>query len=182
MSLPERARVIVTSLYEERGAELLHFALAVARDEELARDALQEAFMRYFVALSEGNEIASPRAWVYRVTHNYLLDRMKEAYCHNRRYLGGERSSDQDIERDCFRSEIMQLFRTALTTREYDCLHLRSEGLRYEEIAAALHMTTGTVGALISRAVRRMRSLLTPGRDLPAQNRERQQAMRGETK
>jgi len=53
---------MVAALYEERGQELLHFVLLLARDEELAKDAVQEAFMRYFVALSENRQIASGRA------------------------------------------------------------------------------------------------------------------------
>src|SRR5581483_5362484 len=67
----------VSALYEERAEEFLHYAIALGRDQELARDALQEAFMRYFVALCSGTQIAAPRAWIYRVLHNYLLDRIK---------------------------------------------------------------------------------------------------------
>jgi RNA polymerase sigma-70 factor (ECF subfamily) len=154
---------MAAALYEERAEELLHFALLLARDEELAKDALQEAFMRYFVALSEGKEIASPRAWIYRVMHNYLLDRMKEARHRGRREMRERRSRhDQDIERECFRQQLARLFRSALTAREYDCLHLRAEGLRYEEIASRLDLASGTVGTLICRAVRKIRDILMP--------------------
>ncbi|HEY7303179.1 MAG TPA: sigma-70 family RNA polymerase sigma factor [Bryobacteraceae bacterium] len=164
LSRSERAQIIAAELYEQMGPELLHFALALSREEELAKDALQEAFMRYFVALSEGAEITSPRAWIYRVMHNFLLDRMKEA---SYRYARDARDQQplvhhQDIERECFRQELLRLFRTALTTREYSCLHLRTEGLRYEEIANRLNLTSGTVGALISRATRKLRRVLAP--------------------
>lgn len=159
---PATAQSKVTALYEERGAELLHFALALARDEELAKDALQECFLRYFMALCEGEEIASPRAWIYRVLHNYLLDRLKETRYTRARAIQTALSvrGDREIERDCFRQELMRLGRTALSPREYKCLHLRTEGLRYEEIAATLHLTSGTVGALISRAIGKLRRIL----------------------
>lgn len=129
----------------------------------MAKDALQEAFMRYFVALSEGKEIASPRAWLYRVLHNYLLDRMKEIRM-ARRGVPGESYSrhDRDIERDCFRREIMRLVRTVLTAGEYKCLLLRNEGLQYTEIAAHLNLSSGTVGALLSRALGKLRRTLVP--------------------
>jgi len=96
--------------------------------------------------------------------HNYLLDRMKEARRRDRGETCSERRSrhDQEIERECFRQQLSRLFRTALTAREYDCLHLRAEGLRYEEIASRLDLASGTVGALICRAVRKIRDILTP--------------------
>ena len=120
--------------------------------------------MRYFIALSEGREIASPRAWIYRVLHNYLLDTMKET-----RYAHAPQAeeavclrNDQEIEHECFRREVMRLVRTALTPGEYKCLHLRTEGLRYEEIAARLNLTSGTVGALLSRALGKLRRVFVP--------------------
>jgi len=168
MSVPpdeicQKAQTMVTSLYEERGAELLHFALGFVHDEDLAKEGLQEAFMRYFVALCEGQEIASPRAWVYRVLHNYLLDRIKAAHV-NLCAESAKRYSrqDQQIEQACFQREVIQLLRTMLTVGEYKCLSLRAEGLQYREIATKLNLTTGTVGALISRALGKLRRSLAP--------------------
>ncbi len=166
VAVAERAQREVSALYEERGEEFLHYAIALGRDEELAQDALQESFMRYFVALCRGDEIAAPRAWLYRVLHNYLLDRIKEARlrdrCHirPRLFYGPAR----DVESECFRSEFLRLLRTALTPREYDCFRLRSEGMRYEEIAATLELTSGTVGTVVHRAVRKLRKIMIPER------------------
>lgn len=161
VSVPvERARSRVTALYDERAEEFLHFAMSIARDEELAKDALQEAFMRFFVAVSKGAEITSPRAWIYRVMHNYLLDRIKETRRCREYEVYDERSwPSRDIEDECTQHELMRRFRKALTAREYDCLHLRTEGLRYEEIAATLNLASGTVGALMCRAARKIRGI-----------------------
>lgn len=163
----ERAQRDVAALYEERGEEFLHYALVLGRDEELARDALQEAFMRYFVALFEGNKIVAPRAWIYRVMHNYLLDRIKEGRRLKEHRLIEKLSyaQDQDIEGECFRQEFLRLIRTALTAREYDCLRLRAGGMRYQEIAATLDLKCGTVGTLISRALRKLRNITTLKRE-----------------
>ncbi|MGH9582823.1 MAG: sigma factor-like helix-turn-helix DNA-binding protein [Bryobacteraceae bacterium] len=49
-----------------------------------------------------------------------------------------------------------------MTAGEYKCLRLRTEGLRYEEIAAKLNLSTGTVGTLLSRAVGKLRRTLIP--------------------
>ncbi|MBV9612479.1 MAG: RNA polymerase sigma factor [Acidobacteriaceae bacterium] len=163
---PEKIQRDVASFYEQYGEEFLHYALALAHDRELARDALQESLMRYFVALCHGEEIAAPRAWVYRVLHNYLLDRIREARLRKECHLPARSSYGQqhDIERECFQSELLRLLRRALTAREYDCVRLRTEGLRYQEIAATLDVSSGAVGAMMHRALRKLRNLMIPER------------------
>jgi DNA-directed RNA polymerase specialized sigma24 family protein len=44
-----------------------------------------------------------------------------------------------------------------LSPGESECVRLRAEGLRYEEIAGVLSMRTGTVGALLARAHKKIR-------------------------
>ncbi len=155
-SAAERAQEAVTALYAERAPEFLHYAHSLGRNEELARDAVQEAFMRYFVALCQGEEIVSPRPWLYRVLHNYVLDRVEERRRDESRPIGEIAGRDADPERQYLQREMAGLVRHSLTAREYDCIRLRTEGLRYEEIATTLRVSSGTVGALISRAMRKL--------------------------
>ena len=165
-AVAERAKLEVSALYERHAREFLYYATALGRDEELARDALQESFMRYFVARSSGEEISTPRAWMYRVMHNYLVDRIKEErrHCAYRAHRRMASDQDEDIEGECFRHEFLLLIRKALTPREYACFRLRTEGLRYEEIAAALELTSGTVGAMVHRAIGKLRKLMLADR------------------
>jgi RNA polymerase sigma factor (sigma-70 family) len=162
-ALLEWARREVTSLYLERAAEFRNYAISLVHDEELALDALQEAFMRYFAALCDGARIHAPRAWVYRVMHNYLSDRQKEYRVRNETsidYISTRLCQKENPERKCLHRELWGLVRNTLTAREYACFRLRSDGLRYDEIAATLRVRSGTVGALLSRAVRKMRVVL----------------------
>lgn len=46
-----------------------------------------------------------------------------------------------------------------LAPRELECVRLRAEGLSYAEIAEVLNIRSGTVGALLSRAFQKCRSL-----------------------
>jgi RNA polymerase sigma factor (sigma-70 family) len=162
-ALVDHAQREVSELYSESAAEFLNYALATIHDEELARDAMQEGFIRYFVARCNGEQVAIPRAWIYRVIRNYLLDRMKEARGRVEQRLEEARACPdrkQDIEGNYFRSEVLALVETTLTPRELQCFRLRSEGLHYDEIASALKLRSGTVGALISRAVRKIRAAI----------------------
>jgi len=168
-ALVDQAQREVSELYAESAAEFFSYALALIRNEELARDALQEGFIRYFVALCNGEKVAVPRAWIYRVIRNYLLDRIKEFRTRQERSLEQVRScSDQmqDVEGNYFRSEVLALVENTLTARELQCFRLRSEGLHYDEIASTLKLRSGTVGALTSRAVRKIRTAIgRNGRD-----------------
>ena len=60
----------VIDLYQQNAAELFRFAEALVRDREMAQDALQEVFLRYFVARSSGQEIQNGKSWLYRVLRN----------------------------------------------------------------------------------------------------------------
>ena len=168
-ALVVQAQREVSELYAQSAAEFFSYALATIRNDESARDALQEAFIRYFVALCNGEKVAVPRAWIYRVMRNYLLDRMKESRSRQERSLEQIRScSDrsQDVEGNYFRSEVLALVENTLTARELQCFRLRSEGLPYDEIASTLKLRSGTVGALIFRAVRKLRTAIgRNGRD-----------------
>ncbi len=53
----------------------------------MAQDALQEVFLRFFIARSSGQDIQNGKSWLYRVLRNYLLDRVKEAAFKNRASL-----------------------------------------------------------------------------------------------
>jgi len=158
----DHAQSQVTALYHERGAEFLAYAMRLSRDEDLARDALQEGFLRYFIACSADERIESPRAWMYRVMHNYLIDRMKQVEAHKECELPQSLAYTSALEDRCFEQQVLARLESALSRREWECFRLRTEGMRYEEIAARTNLASGTVGALINRALRKIRRLVDP--------------------
>ena len=107
----------------------------------------------------------NPRAWLYRVIRNYLLDRIGSAAVKRETLLaetdkmaepkpGPEAMVDQ--------AQMAEQITSLLTGREMQCLRLRSEELSYEEIADILGVRSGTVSALLTRAHKK---LLPPGGD-----------------
>src|SRR5438874_3485946 len=67
----------IAALYRREATGILRYAAAIADSRETACDALQEAFFRFFLSRSAGREIQSPKAWLFRVAHNYVLDQRK---------------------------------------------------------------------------------------------------------
>lgn len=153
-------------LYKEHAALLSRYAASFAQNTDGARDAVQEVFMRYFIERRYGREIGNPRAWLYHVLRNYLLDRQRtvtrrEVISDDLDRMPGGQQSPEGILR---RSELARELTSLLSDREMDCLRLRAEGLEYAEIAELLGIRIGTVGALLARAQKKIRRAASENR------------------
>jgi RNA polymerase sigma-70 factor (ECF subfamily) len=157
----------IVVLYREHAPGLMRYGSDLAGDHGLSEDAVQEAFFRYFTARGDGRPIPNPRAWLYRVTRNYLLDLLRSA--ETKEEVGIEDLPDEpdrrpDPETVLHQMEAVRGLWQSLTPRERECLRLRVEGLRYDEICRVLDIKTGTVAALLARAHQKLRRGLEPQR------------------
>ena len=147
-------------LLHQQMADLSRYAATVVRDHSLIQDGIQEAFLRYFIARTDGQQLDNPRAWLFRVLRNYLLDcnrktafipaiGMKEAT-----HIADSR---QDVETGYQYTESCSRAFSILSPREQECMRLRLEGFGYDEIAHILRIQPGTVASLLSRSLKRLR-------------------------
>ena len=149
--------------YEEHAIGLFRYAVVLVRRREAAQDAVQEVFLRYFISLSQGQRITSPKAWLYRVLRNYLLDALKSSSV--KRETGMEEVRQvvdvaQNPEVSYHHRELARRVSSMLAPRELECLRLRNEGFGYEEIASILSIRSGTVAALLARGQKKIRRAL----------------------
>src|SRR5262245_39873701 len=63
----------VSLLYEEARDDVYRYLLTLGLHPPQAQEAAQEVFLRLYAALKKGEEIQSPRGWIFRVAHNYGL-------------------------------------------------------------------------------------------------------------
>jgi RNA polymerase sigma factor (sigma-70 family) len=163
----------VAQVYEEYAAGLLRYALMTIRNREAAQDAVQEVYLRFFVSRSQGHIIQTPKAWLFRVLRNYLLDCLKSSSVN--REIGMENvdlviDENQDPEVSYHHQELARRVWSLLAPRELECLRLRNEGFGYEEIADILAVRSGTVATLLSRGQKKIRKALDqPSRSVSAQ-------------
>ena len=156
----------IADLYEKEAGGILRYAGALARNQETAHDAVQEAFLRFFLCRSAGQDIRSPKGWLFRVAHNYVLDQMRAG---SRNEVGVDSLLNmpgpaQHPDNDGRASDLLQgLLQIGLSPREMECVRLRAEDLRYEEIAVVLGLQAGTVGALLARAHGKIRKAVNGG-------------------
>ncbi len=151
----------IRELYAKEAAGMLRHAVSVAGNSETAQDAVQEAFLRFFVARTGGQRIRNPRAWLFRVLRNHVLDQKKSSAWNQSGLEALMNSPGPGYDPEAAYGRIEALRRTlgtTLTPREVECVRLRSAGLRYDEIAGVLKLHSGTVGALLTRAHKKIRA------------------------
>lgn len=148
----------VVGLYETHAEILFRYARTLALDSQTASDGVQETFLRYWIARRNGKRIESAKAWLFRVLHNLLLDWRKQAAAAEQTGTDatvGARDERQDPEQAYGQAEMLRRFEALLAPRELDCLRLRIAGLRHQEIADVLGVQIGTVGAMLSRILKK---------------------------
>ena len=159
--LPEIHRE-TAALYRGYASGLHRFAASLTRDAGMVEEAVQETFLRYFVARRRGAAIRDPQAWLFRVARNYVYDCLKRSASRRTVALDEARGCvdpQQNAEMERQAVETRNAIAAALTPRECECLRLRMEGLRHRQIAEILRIRTGTVSVLLARALNTVRNI-----------------------
>ncbi len=61
-------------LFAENRDSLVRYLRHHLSDFAVAEDIAQESFIRFFQARTQGEDVTQPRAWLFRVAHNLLID------------------------------------------------------------------------------------------------------------
>jgi RNA polymerase sigma-70 factor (ECF subfamily) len=128
-------------------------------DRDWAEEVAQESFLR---ALRQ-DSLVNERSWLFAVATNLVRDEARRTERQRRHLLvlaeqeresmvepgptGAERAHEVALAREALQ---------ALTEKDRLALLMREEGLNYEEIAAALELSVGSVGTTLARARRRL--------------------------
>jgi RNA polymerase sigma-70 factor (ECF subfamily) len=137
-------------------------------DEEAARDAVQETFLRY-LRDPELGRVERPEAWLYKVCRNVALDRfrkeqrippLRESAIQATPDAGN--SPDQVLENHETSRAIIQAMAN-LPSRQQEVLRLKFlGGLSYREISEVTGNSISNVGFIIHQSLRALRSALAP--------------------
>ena len=168
-------------LVAERSGEIYALLYRLTEDAEEARDLTQETFLRAFQSIGSFRGDACLKTWLYRIALNQARNRWRWWRRHRHNLTtsldarNGDReqplseslrasSSGSNPEQETLARERELALRTTLRSigRPYrEVLILRDvEGLSYEEIAAALEISVGTVKSRLSRGRAELRRKL----------------------
>ncbi len=174
---------ILVDRYQGRAFRL---ALRVLRDEDAARDAVQEAFLKAWTALPKFEGRSSFFTWLYRLVMNQCLDqkRRDKSNRHTAYEEGGVVEAElsdippPEVDGVAFaapaaevaRKELRAQLATAierLPENARETLILREiEGLSYAEISKALKIPKGTVMSRLHYARKQLQAwLVEPGQE-----------------
>jgi RNA polymerase sigma-70 factor (ECF subfamily) len=169
---------VLVERYQDRAYGL---ALRVMRDEEQARDVVQEAFLKAYRSLDRFEGRSSFYTWFYRVVMNLCIDAKRrqppgrtvewdEAQALEAPVGTGLDAVDPARQQasgpagDLERAELREIIRRAIEDLPDDArqtLLLREvDGLSYSEIAKSLGIPKGTVMSRLHHARRQVRVLL----------------------
>jgi RNA polymerase sigma-70 factor (ECF subfamily) len=155
----------VAAAYEAIREDVYRYLVLLGLAPAAAHDLTQETFLRLYKTRREGREIASTRAWIFTVAHNLGVNAIRSGDRDHPLPEGLEQSlvhSAPSPEEALLQDERRKRFNKAiaeLSPQQRSCLHLRSEGFTYREIAGILGVSTPTVGEFLRRAVERLRKL-----------------------
>jgi len=161
---PEReaARTRTAELFNNHRAVIGQICRGLLRDAEEAEDAAQQTFLSAYRALLAGAEPRDAGAWLATIARNECLQRIKVRMQQPLPVLGIEPA---DVRSDVHQ-QVMERLRADRLWREIahlppqqrEAVVLRElAGLSYDDVAAALGITTSAVESLLFRARLRLR-------------------------
>ncbi|NJN28917.1 MAG: RNA polymerase sigma-70 factor [Cyclobacteriaceae bacterium] len=155
-------------LYFENYGRLCRKSFRIVCDEELAKDIVQDVFIKFWKTLQKVRQYESPEAYLSRATFNETINYIKQSQNRQRREasFAGE---NQPFERDSPESNLMAkdtshlidlaIDRMSEATRHAFVLS-RYGQLTYAEIAATLHISVNTVEKHIGKALAILRKII----------------------
>ncbi len=149
-------------LYREHAHNVRRFALYLSGDAALADDLMSEAFVRVWTA-KERVELATVRGYLFAIVRNLFLKHVRHERRHapldDRIVADQPGPEDRATDRSSLRAVLAAL--GALPEIDRAAVLMRAdEGLPYEEIAAALGISTTAAKVKVHRARLRLAETL----------------------
>lgn len=147
--------------------KLYRFALNIVRDEELAKDVVQECLIKVWEKRSDVDQIQNLEAWCMQITRNKALDKLRSKHVKKTDLFEVEFDTRKErdtpfvvTEREDLMSRIKDLIE-ALPSRQREVMQLRDiEGLSYKEVAENLDIDINLVKTNLFRARRKLKESL----------------------
>ena len=153
----------VLDLFEHSRSGLFSYLRGMGVRDHDAEEVIQEVFLALFQNLRRGQTYKNLRGWTFRVAHNLGLknqnaDRRRasvtDEFIFHRQIDPGPDPEQQASARQR-QQKLLAVF-DSLPEQDRACLRLRSEGLRYREIAETLGISLGSVAQSLARSLERL--------------------------
>ncbi|MES2470834.1 MAG: RNA polymerase sigma factor [Patescibacteria group bacterium] len=168
-SHPHNTEKEFVALYTKEADAVFRFCLLRTSNRDVAKDIAQEAFTKIWVSMQAGNDIQNPRAFVFKITRNLIIDWYRKKKASSLDQMADEDPHGEiglvDDEAE-LSAEMTAEARFLITKiRELDptyqqAVYLRFvEGMRPQEIAEVLGETVNVVSVRITRGLEKLRQI-----------------------
>lgn len=146
-------------LYQRYAGKVYAKCISLLKEEHLAKDAMQDIFMKIFLKLDQFGEKSKFSTWVYSITYNYCIDLIRK----NKKVgsiFSDEMERVADVEDEVHDEELLTMevnrlreVLEALPPGDKAILLMKyQDGMQIKEIAAALDKTESAIKMKIKRA------------------------------
>jgi len=157
----------VVALFDQMRGRILRYALSFGLPVPDAEEVVQDVFLALYQHLSRGKSRHGLCGWLFRVAHNLSLKRRIAISRRSCAPVASDSESESRLVADPHpnpedqfafrqRQDRLRSVFDALPEMDRECLYLRSEGLRYREIADALGLSLGSVANSLARSLLRL--------------------------
>ncbi len=162
---------IFEKAYAENTDGLFRFVLYRVSDKEQAMDIVEDTYLRFWQTLQK-EEVKEPRALLYRIARNLVIDWYKKKKSIPIKTFAGENLEDREVYMDMFKGDLIgvdllleaRMVKEMIATLEpiyREAVYLRFvEELHPREIAAILGESTNVVSVRINRGINILKTKL----------------------
>lgn len=150
-------------LYDNYSNSLYGVAFKITKDEALAKDALQESFVKIWKNSHKYDpEKAKLFTWLYRITRNTAIDKLRSFNNRNSREVQIDNSNVYTLQTNSLNQDVIDLkqhvdklegkYKTVLNA-------LFFEGMTQQEASDELNIPLGTIKSRLKIALRELRKV-----------------------
>jgi RNA polymerase sigma-70 factor, ECF subfamily len=141
----------IQQIVKEHHTYLLRLAKGLCKDEDTAKDLVQDTYLKVIGALSNNNytELSLGKSWLSRVLTNVFKDgyrsKVKESNYHERFIKEEFVEGEEDKTGSSVDLEVINNILNQLPPINVEIVRLRAEGYKFEEISHKLEVHLSTV-------------------------------------
>jgi len=163
---PSRTEGRVIQLFDELRLPLLRYLLSLGLKPTEGEEVVQEVFLSLFRHVQQKKPEEHLKAWTFRVARNLAFRHHRSQRTKPEDLFGlvplphedpvDPRPNPEESVLDGNRHDRLTAALASFPDQVRQTLHLRSEGLRYREIARVLGISLGSVSILLTRSLERL--------------------------
>ncbi|HEY4289632.1 MAG TPA: RNA polymerase sigma-70 factor [Puia sp.] len=152
---------LFNELFREYEHPLYLFAIKMLKSETVAKDIIQDVFLKLWVIRDQISEIKSISSFLYRLTENKVIDHLRASASDQKKkdalwrrlHQSSEQSVDKGVETKEYHAIIQQAIEQLPPQRRVVYLLSQAEDRPRKEIASLLKISPNTVRNQLAKAI-----------------------------